>query len=136
MKNNDKNYNKWIFLIIIIIILYFIFFNNYSKNNESFINYRYGSGMPGYEILPSRKIIRPALYKGNIYLGLDKNVIPTNLLFDDNDIQKFDNNELPLNSDNINKLELDNDIIKTWNNLNDNYSNLKTAALSLGINDI
>ena len=40
--------------------------------------------MPGYEILPSGEIIRPSLYKGNIYKGLDYNVTPTQTFYQDN----------------------------------------------------
>ena len=119
MKNNDKNYNKWIFLIIIIIILYFIFFNNYSKNNESFINYRYGSGMPGYEILPSRKIIRPALYKGNIYLGLDKNVsVWDDYIYNTADHMEDNNKKInELSNDNLNSHKYLLNIIKKNNKI-------------------
>jgi len=69
--------------IIIILLFAFIYFYNQKLNNdkENFINYHYGSGMPGYEILPSGEIIRPALYKGNIYKGLDYNVTPTQTFF-------------------------------------------------------
>ena len=72
--------------IIIILLLAFIYFYNQKLNNntENFINYKYGSGMPGYEILPSGEIIRQSLYKGNIYKGLDYNVTPTQTFYQDN----------------------------------------------------
>jgi len=81
-KNNTSTTVICLWIIIILLFAFIYFYNQkLNKDKETFINYHYGSGMPGCEILPSGKIIRPALYKGNIYKGIDYNVTPTQTFF-------------------------------------------------------